>query len=93
MALNVHAHLLVHLQMSFPADSRSNEVNDGKKESPEPCLQSSDLADLRQHLSPFLPVTVIPALQDRFFGLKDAGINEKCMYWCARASQHVPATW
>lgn len=72
MALNVNAHLLVHLQMSFPADSQSNEVNNDKKESPEPCLQSSDLADLRQHLKPFLPVIMIPALQDKFFGLKDA---------------------
>lgn len=63
----------LHLQMSFPADSQSNEVKDDEKESPEQCLQSSDLADLRQHLSPFLPVIMIPALQGRVFALKDAG--------------------
>lgn len=61
---------LFHLQVSFPADSPSDEVNDDKKESPEPCLQSSDLADLKQHLSPFLPVIMISALQDRFLVLK-----------------------
>lgn len=64
---------LFHLQMSFPADSQSDEVNDDQKESPEPYLQSSDLADLRQHLSSFLPVIMILALQDGFLGLKDAG--------------------
>lgn len=59
--------------MSFPADSPSDKVNNDRKESPEPCLQSSDLADLKQHLSPFLPVIMISALQDRFFALKDSG--------------------
>lgn len=62
---------LFHLQACFPPDAWSKEVNDDKKEGPEPGLRTSDLAVLRQHLSPFLPVVMISALQDKSLSLQD----------------------
>lgn len=64
---------LFHWQVSFPSDSCSNEVNGGKKESPELGLRSSDLIVLRQRLSPFLLLVMVSSLQDRSLSLKDAG--------------------